>query len=116
MATLRLKHVNSFRNKQRKDARVRYFFRRRGGKAIPLPGLPGSEEFMQAYAAALASVPTATMDIGAGRTAPGTINALCVAYYQGNWLGLSKDTQKCRRAIIERFRGLHGDKRVAMLQ
>ena len=35
---------------------MRYYFRRRGTKAIPLPGLPGSEEFMAAYAAALAGL------------------------------------------------------------
>lgn len=117
MATLRLRHVNSFRNKQRKDTRPRFYFRRRGGKAIPLPGLPGSEEFMQAYGLALASVPESSKEIGAGRTLPGTIGALVVAYYKSeSWLGLANDTQKCRRAIVERFREQHGDKRVAMLQ
>jgi hypothetical protein len=33
----------------RKDKRKRYYFRRRGMPAIPLPGAPGSEEFMAAY-------------------------------------------------------------------
>jgi hypothetical protein len=58
---------------------MRYYFRRRGSKAIPLPGMPGSEEFMAAYAAALAGLPDVA--IGASRTLPGTINALAVAYY-----------------------------------
>jgi hypothetical protein len=31
----------------------RWYFRRRGCKRIPLPGVPGSAEFMQAYEAAL---------------------------------------------------------------
>ena len=53
---------------------MRYYFRRRGSKAMPLPGLPGSEEFMAAYAAALAGLPH--VEIGASRTLPGTINAL----------------------------------------
>ena len=45
-----LKYVN----KARKDDRVRYYFRRRrGGVAIPLPGIPGDEQFMTAYYAAL---------------------------------------------------------------
>jgi hypothetical protein len=43
MAQIKLKYVNSFRNRHRKSHRVRYYFRRRGTKAIPLPGLPGSE-------------------------------------------------------------------------
>ena len=34
--------------------RIRYYFRRQGTKAIQLPGLPGFDEFMAAYARALA--------------------------------------------------------------
>ena len=64
MATIKLRYVNSFANRKRKNARVRYYFRRRGQKAITLPGLPGSEEFMAAYAEALADQPD-TSDIGA---------------------------------------------------
>jgi hypothetical protein len=33
---------------------VRHYFRRPGGKRLALPGLPGSNEFMAAYKAALA--------------------------------------------------------------
>jgi integrase-like protein len=117
MASIRLKHVNSFANRDRKDPRRRYYFRVRGRKAIPLPGLPGSEEFMTAYAMALAALPEAPTEIGSGRTLPGTINALAVTYYRSDdWLGLEEETRKTRRRIIERFRAKHGDKRVAMLQ
>ena len=44
MAQIKLKYVNGFRNRDRKSQRVRYYFRRRGAKAIALPGLPGSEK------------------------------------------------------------------------
>lgn len=117
MARIKLKHINAFSNKGRKNGRVRYYFRRRGQKAaIPLPGLPGSDEFMAAYAAALATIPAA-LDIGADRTHPGTINALIVDYYRSaEWMNLSDDTRKTRRRIIERFRTQHGDKRVALLR
>ena len=71
MARIKLKYVNAFANRDRKDKRVRYYFRRRGGKAMPLPGLPGSEEFMAAYAAALTGLPEAA--IKGSRTLPGTI-------------------------------------------
>ena len=115
MARIKLKYVNAFANRGRKDKRVRYYFRRRGGKAIPLPGLPGSEEFMAAYAAALAGAPHVA--IGANRTLPGTINALAVAYYASDaWQRLATDTRKNRRRVIERFRAEHGDKRVALLR
>jgi integrase len=117
MAHIKLKYVNAFANRGRQDKRMRYYFRRRGTKAIPLPGLPASEEFMAAYAAALASIPDQHVEIGANRTLPGTINALVVAYYKSDeWHALAADTQKTRRRILERFRAQHGDKRVALLQ
>jgi integrase len=117
MATIRLRYVNRFANRDRKDARLRYYFRRRGEKAIPLPGLPGSEEFMAAYAMALTAIPEPS-EIGASKTLPGSINALVVDYYRSaEWQhGLAEDTRKTRRRIIERFRVKHGDKRVALLR
>ena len=115
MTRIKLKYVNSFANCGRKDKRVRYYFRRRGDKAIPLPGLPGSEEFMAAYAEALAGL--RHVGIGASRTLPGTINALVVNYYgSDDWQKLAADTKKNRRRVIERFRARHGNKRVALLQ
>jgi integrase len=115
MARIKLKYVNAFANRGRKDKRVRYYFRRRGGKAMPLPGLPGSEEFMGAYAAAVAGMPH--VEIGASRTLPDTINALVVNYYgSDHWHALADETKKTRRRIIERFRAQHGEKRVALLQ
>jgi integrase len=116
MARIRLKYVNGFRNGKRKSQRTRYYFRKRGGKAIPLPGIPGSEEFMAAYATALGSTGQLATEIGATRTLPGTINALAVAYYNSTeWRALAIETQKSRRRIIERLRLQHGDKRVALL-
>jgi hypothetical protein len=117
MARIKLKHVNAFANRNRKSGRVRYYFRRSGFKAVPLPGLPGSEEFNAAYAAALATVPNASTAIGASKTNPGTISALVVAYYRSSdWSALEEDTRKTRWRIIERFRAKHGDKRVALLR
>jgi integrase len=48
---------------------------------------------------------------------PGTVNAAIVAYYAHNsFLVLAEGTQKMRRAILERFRMEHGEKRLAALQ
>src|SRR5262249_1336952 len=116
MARIKLKYVNGFSNRDRKSQRVRYYFRRRGTKAIPLPGIPGSEEFMAVYSTALASIPDQHREIASNRALPGTINALVVMYYRSEeWHALAADTQKTRRPIIERFRVQHGDKRVALL-
>jgi integrase len=45
------------------------------------------------------------------------LNAALVSYYQSSAFtdGLSKSSQKMRRAILERFREAHGDKRIALL-
>jgi integrase len=118
LARIRLKYVNSFANPDRKNGAVRHYFRKRGMKDIPLPGVPGSEEFMAAYQMALAGMPgAAKLEIGARRTAPGTIDALAVSYYRCDaWLGLDEETRKTRRRVIEKFRERHGDKRVALLR
>jgi integrase len=108
---LKLDYIHEFVDRHGK---VRRYFRRRGQKRIPLRGVPGSEEFNTTYAMALAALPERAAD----RTLPGTINALVVSYYASDaWNnGLTEDTRKTRRRIIERFRVQHGDKRVALLQ
>jgi hypothetical protein len=101
MARVRLKYVNSFANRDRTNQRVRYYFRHRGSKSIPLPGVPGSEEFMAAYSAALASMPDHRGEIAANWTRAGTINALVVAYYRSaEWHALADETQKTRRQLL----------------
>ena len=115
MARLKLQFTNSFRDRH---GRMRHYFRRPGCKAIALPGLPGSAEFMEAYQAALAGTPSAVREIGASRTHAGTINAAIVAYYKHDSFtkALAPETQRMRRNILERFRAEHGEKRIALLQ
>jgi hypothetical protein len=118
MARIRLKYVNAFINKNRKDGRVRYYFRRPGMKAIPLPGIPGSDEFMAAYGAALAATSNAPVETSANRTTPGTVAALVANYFKSAaWLDdLAQDTRRNRQAMIERFRDKHANMRVALLR
>jgi hypothetical protein len=111
MSRLPLKYVHAFRD--RLGYLWHYF--RKGGRRIPLPGLVGSEEFIQAYQAAL-SAADIVPEIGADPTKPGTIDALVVAYYRSTqWSGLKAQTQRTRRAHIEQLREQHGSKRVAVL-
>jgi integrase len=92
-----------------------FYFRIPGGRKIRLRGHPGSTDFMEAYDAAKAG--KQPLEIGASRTKPGTVNAAIVGYYQSSAFkgGLAKSTQDSRRAILERFREDHGDKRVALM-
>jgi integrase len=100
-----------------RHGRARYYFRRPGYARISLPGLPWSPEFMAAHEAAMKGEGLPRHEIGADRTMPGTINALCVAYFaSGDFKMLSESTQATYRGILERFREEHGTKRVALLQ
>ena len=113
MTRIKLQFVNVFRDRHGK---LRYYFRRPGRKSVALRGPPGSERFMEAYAAALAG-DAPRLDIGASRSKPGTVAALVAAYFASiAFNDLAKNTQQVRRNILERFRAEHGGKRVVMLQ
>jgi integrase len=112
MSRIRLEYVHAFIDRHGKP---RHYFRRPGYKRVPLPGLPGSQEFMHAYQVALDT--GARIEIGAARSMPGTIGALVGSYLNSiAFANLADETQRSRRGILERFRDEHGGKRVAMLQ
>jgi integrase len=112
MTKIRLDYIHEY---QDRHGKLRRYFRRPGFKRIALPGMPGSDEFMTAYQLALAGQPP-RVEIGAGRTKPGTVNAAIVGYYNSvAFRSLALGTQKLQRSILERFRVEHGDKRIAML-
>lgn len=94
-----------------RHGKVRYRYRRKGCATVYLPGVPGSSEFAEAYAAAVAGVPRSA---GEKRTKPGSINALIVTAYQSaEWEALSQTTRATYRGIIERLRLECGDFPVA---
>ena len=112
MTWIKLDFVHEYRDRHGK---LRRYFRKPGFKQIALPGIPGSDEFMTAYQLALVGQPQ-RIEIGAGRTKPGTVNAAIVGYYTSlAFRSLAPGTQKMRRAILERFREAHGEKRIALL-
>ena len=98
------------------DGKSRFYLRVPGRKRVPLPGLPWSPEFMEARERALNEQWTPE-PLGASRTVPGTVNAALVSYYQSGAFTeqLARSTQQNRRAILERFRNDHGDKRIALM-
>ncbi len=92
-----------------------FYLRQPGRPKIRLRGLPGSPEFMSTYEDAKASA-AAPFSMGNSRTLPGTVNAALVNYYQSTaFSGLARSTRGSRRAILERFRADHGDKRIALM-
>jgi integrase len=108
---LELRYVQTFNARGHRY----YYFRKPGCARIRLPGLPGSTEFMSAYQAALDAVPR--IEIGAGRTVPGTISSLVVAYYgSADFRDLGPATQQYRRWLIEKFRAGFGSHPVGGLE
>jgi integrase len=111
----RRKYVHSFIDDRYGKAKARYYFRRRGFKQVPLPGMPGSPEFEQAYASAMAGAPSPST-VGAKRIRAGTIDALVIAYFNSPaFLALSASTQATYRGILEAFTREHGAKPLAPL-
>jgi integrase len=114
MTRLRLSYIHAFRDRHGK---IRHYFRR-SGKRVPLSGLPGSDEFMTAYQAALTGLTIRKKQIGEERTVPGTLQALIAAYLDCSpestspFKALAAETQRTRRNILENLREIHGDKRV----
>ena len=58
-----------------------FYYRIPGSPKVRLRGHPGSDEFMLAYDLAKAGE-RPKVELGAGRTKPGTVNAAVVSYYQ----------------------------------
>ena len=109
-----LRYVHEFRDRH---GRTRRYVRRRGFKHVPLPGLPGSPEFMEAYSKAVDPKTAPRLEIGADRVKPGTITELVARYYRSpEFVGLKGSTRSTYRSIIEPFREAHGDKRVVLLK
>lgn len=80
LAQLPIKYIHAFRDRHGK---TRHYFRRPGFKPVPLPGLPGSAEFMAAYQAALAGESAPRIEIGAAQSKSGSV-AAAVALYLGS--------------------------------
>jgi integrase len=94
--------------------KLRRYFNRRGYPSAPLPGKPGSPEFMQAYHAALAQC---RVEPERRTLKLGTVSAVVAAYYVSqDFAAFAPGTRAMRRAILERFRTQHGDKSLAQMQ
>lgn len=80
---------------------LRFYFRKKGQAKVRLPGLPGSDEFNQAYYAALEGAITAKPK-GPKLSSQGTLRWLCEQYFQSSdYRKLDKRTQLVRKQIIE---------------
>jgi integrase len=108
MTRIKLRYVNEYVDRHGK---VRRYFRRRGGRSIPLPGLPGAIEFMAAYQAALAVVsppPPSPRHVIAGSLA-------AVAAGSSDFANLSPSSQRSYRVALKPILAAHGHRLVREL-
>lgn len=104
MTKIDLPFVSSFVD--RRGTR-RWRFRRKGSPSVMIHGAPGSPQFMAEYHAAMAAKHP---PVGSERTIPGSLSDALVRYYaSADWRELKLQTQRNRRAILERYRALGGD-------
>jgi hypothetical protein len=112
MAKIRLRYVVEDVDR---NGNVRCYARLPGRPKVRLLGIPGSEEFMKAYHAAIAakeSVPSRTR--GAAR---GSFRHVCQAYYSSaSFKALDAKTQNWRRRALEAVCEKHAGKPVALMQ
>ena len=106
VATIDLKYVQRFRDRHGK---LRHYARAPGCKRVALPGLPGSREFMEAYADAIRT----PRSFGSA-PARGSFSAVLAAFYLSpDWAALNPSTQRTYRNLLERVRTPLGDKPAA---
>lgn len=102
MTAIKLLHVERFTDRH---GHTRHYFRRGKGARTPLPGLPGSTEFMAAYATALKAITGGR----AGTVHPRSVTALVTQYLQSpRFLRLRPSSQYCTRKVMERIAAEHG--------
>ncbi len=93
MTKIRLKYIHQFRDRK---GNLRRYVRRPGMRRVALPGLPGSPEFMAAYAAAMSGKPVPTSRHGAG-----TLADLVARYFASSrFTNLSASSQATYRNAL----------------
>jgi integrase len=111
MTRIRLRYVNEYRDRHGK---IRRYFRRKGGRAMPLPGLPGSIEFMSAYDAALAVV--SPPPPSPRHLISGSLAAVVAGYFRSaDFANLSPSAQRSYRVALKPILDAHGHRLVREL-
>jgi integrase len=99
MIDLRLKYVVEDVDRH---GNVRVYFRRPGFAKIRLRGLPGTDQFQVAYAAALANTEIGAAPSKHNETDPKSMAWLCQHYYHSaDFCRLNPRTRRVRRLILE---------------
>jgi integrase len=110
VSRIKLRYVHQFVDRH---GHARFYFRR-GGMRRPLPGLPGSTEFMAAYAGMLGdAAPAPAISMGGVGSVAGAVKGYLAS---AEFIGLAATTRVARRCILEKFAKEHGHRRIAELE
>ena len=110
MTRLQLKYVHEYRDRH---GRLRRYVRKLGVKRVPLPGLPGSPEFMEAYRAALNGAPPRHY----ANHATGTMGHLVIDFFRSTeFANLKSSSQKTYKSILDNLREVHGHRLIRDLE
>jgi site-specific recombinase XerD len=95
MTRIKLKYIHEFRDSA---GNLRRYVRRPGMRKVALPGLPGSPEFMEVYAAAMSGQQVRTSKHG-----PGTLADLVTRYFASSrFTNLSPSSQATYRNALSK--------------
>jgi integrase len=108
---IKLPYINEYFDRHGK---LRRDFRRKGSKKTPLPGLPGSAEFMAVYQACLEGQPTAA---SVNRKLEGSFGRLVTDFYANRAFkkDLKPSSQRNYRLVLESLAKDHGHRAVSMM-
>lgn len=97
---------------------VRVYLRQPGKSKVRLYETPGTDAFDAEYRKAVNAKPQkAKPAVALGMVLPGSVDALCVAYYKSaEFRRMDERTQRVRRGILDSFRQSHGNKPAARLE
>jgi integrase len=109
---LRLKYIKADVDRH---GNVRYYVRLRNRPKVRLRGMPGGEEFMSQYHAALADSPDGPPQAGAAKQ--GSFRYLCQLYYaSADFARFDRSTKAWQRRELDEICRNHADKPVALMQ
>lgn len=106
LTDIRLRYVHGYRDRY---GVYRYYVRRKGKKNVSLPGLPGSQAFMEAYQAALRQGPEGKVS----QHGPRSLSALIAAFFSSvRFKNLAKGSQKTYRHVLKHIEAKDGHRGV----
>lgn len=106
MTKIRLKYINEYTDK---TGKLRRYFRRDGKQLGPLPGAPGSEEFMDAYKGYLGNKPA----VKTSKT-EGSFGRLVTDFYGSQIFrkNLKESSRRAYKSVLEPLAKAHGHRSV----